>query len=229
MADSWLREDLFAEKFLFHLDGKLYFDPECRQSWELKSNSSLRKRIQHYVKWTTKRQMGIFFDLFLFPEQGSPQVLVRRAYLEPVEENRHRITFFAASNLGESIFGKSLSLLDNVQDAVLVAEAEPLDEPGPRVLYANRAFETETGFKQSDIVGKTPRILQGPESSIEAKQKIREGLKRWQVVKQEVTNYTKTGQAFTVELNISPVADASGWWTHWVSFQRNVTKKVVFE
>ena len=29
-----------------------------------------------------------------------------------------------------------------------------------------------------------------------------------------------------VDLNISPVADETGWWTHWLSIQRNISKKM---
>lgn len=38
-------------------------------------------------------------------------------------------------------------------------------------------------------------------------------------------NYRKDGTPFNVELSIVPVADERGWYTHWVSVQRDVTER----
>ncbi len=38
------------------------------------------------------------------------------------------------------------SSIENANDAILVTEIEPLDEPGPRILYANEAFTRTTGY-----------------------------------------------------------------------------------
>lgn len=53
------------------------------------------------------------------------------------------------------------SILGNIRDAVLVTEAWPTDEPGPKIVYANESFSRMTGYTTEEIVGKTPRILQG--------------------------------------------------------------------
>jgi len=65
------------------------------------------------------------------------------------------------------------AVLDNIHDVVLVTEAEPIDPPGPRILYVNRAFEQMTGYTALEAIGQTPRMLQGPETSAEARARIR--------------------------------------------------------
>lgn len=121
------------------------------------------------------------------------------------------------------------SVVVNANDAVLITEASPVDEPGPRIRYANRAFTRATGYELSEIIGKTPRILQGPETSPEARMRLRASLLAWQPCEVELVNYRKDGTAFTVELSIVPVVDDTGQFTHWVSVQRDITERKAIE
>ncbi|MCF8007092.1 MAG: PAS domain S-box protein, partial [Methylovulum sp.] len=116
--------------------------------------------------------------------------------------------------------------LKHANDMIIIAEAGAIDEPlGPRIVYVNEAFTRLTGYSAEDALGKTPRILQGPLSQREELAKIRHALKHWQSVRVEVLNYTKTGELFWVEMDISPIADENGWFTHWISIQRDITER----
>ena len=117
------------------------------------------------------------------------------------------------------------SSVENANDAILVTKAEPLDEPGPRIIYANRAFTRTTGYTEADVLGKNPRMFQGPNTDPTATKKIRQALDRWEAVRVEILNYRKDGSEFWVELNIVPVANERGWYTHWVSVQREITER----
>ena len=119
--------------------------------------------------------------------------------------------------------------IDNANDAILITEAEPIDQPGPRVVYANQAFERNTGYTAAEILGLTPRILQGPGTCRATLDKLRKKLRGWREVRVELLNYRKDGTEFWVELNIRPVADESGWYTHWVSVQRDITERKLAE
>ncbi len=120
-----------------------------------------------------------------------------------------------------------LRLLESVavhaNDAILITEAEPIGLPGPRILYCNAAFTRTTGYAESEIVGRTPRLLQGPGTDRAALAKLRGALSRWEPVVVELLIYRKDGTTFWVELSIVPVADETGWFTHWVSVQRDVS------
>ncbi|MBD2577012.1 PAS domain S-box protein [Oscillatoria sp. FACHB-1406] len=122
-----------------------------------------------------------------------------------------------------------LRLLESVvlttHDAVVITEAEPIDEPGPRIVYVNPAFTRMTGYTLEEVLGKTPRILQGENTDRTALEQIRSALKKWQPVQIDLLNYRKDGSHFWVEISIVPVADETGWYTNWVAVQRDITER----
>ena len=125
--------------------------------------------------------------------------------------------------------GERLRLLESVathaNDAILFTLAEPIDGDGPRILYANPAFLRTTGYTLEEVLGKTPRILQGAGTERAPRDAIRKSLERWRPIVVELLNYRKDGTTFWVELSIVPVADAAGYFTQWVSIQRDITDR----
>lgn len=113
--------------------------------------------------------------------------------------------------------------VERAQDVILLTEAEPIVEPGPRIVYVNQAFQKMTGFTPEEVIGKTPRILQGPKSDTAALQRIHDALSQWQPIREELINYRKDGSTFWVDMSIFPIADERGWYTHWMAIQRDTT------
>lgn len=117
------------------------------------------------------------------------------------------------------------SVVVNAHDAIIITEAEPIDEPGPRIVYCNPAFEIITGFSQSNVVGLSPRILQCAETQRSALDLIRESLSQWKPIEIELINAKADGSRFWAQLSIVPVANEMGFYTHWVSVQRDITAR----
>ncbi|MCC3407203.1 MAG: PAS domain S-box protein [Microcoleus sp. PH2017_10_PVI_O_A] len=117
------------------------------------------------------------------------------------------------------------SVVVNTNDAVVITEAEPIDEPGLRIIYVNEAFTKITGYSPEEVLGKTPRILHGPKTDRAELDKIRSALSRWESVTVEVINYRKNGSEYWNEFSIVPVADRTGWYTHWIAIQRDTTER----
>jgi PAS domain S-box-containing protein len=121
------------------------------------------------------------------------------------------------------------SAVVNANDAILIAEAEPISLPGPRIIYVNEAFTRMTGYSAEEVIGQTPRLLQGEKTDRTQLDRVRHALQTWQSVRVELINYRKDGSQFWVELEIVPVADETGWFTHWVSVQRDITERKLAE
>jgi PAS domain S-box-containing protein len=124
------------------------------------------------------------------------------------------------TSLGE-LLGRIAEMTD---DVILITDAEPLDQPGPRIVYANQAFTQMTGYPVEEVIGLTPRLLQGPKTCQATRARIRDALQQWQPIRCELLNYRKDGSEFWAELSITPVADHNGWFRYWVSVQRDVSQ-----
>ncbi|MCH4810339.1 putative bifunctional diguanylate cyclase/phosphodiesterase [Vreelandella neptunia] len=117
------------------------------------------------------------------------------------------------------------SVVVNAKDAILITEAEPIDQPGPRIVYCNPAFLSTTGYTLSEVIGQTPRILQCDDTNRATLDLIRKALSSWQPIEVELINTRRDGSKFWVELSIVPVANEKGWFTHWVSVQRDISER----
>jgi PAS domain S-box-containing protein len=114
-------------------------------------------------------------------------------------------------------------LLNHTHDVFLVTEAEPLDAPGPRILYVNPAFEQMTGYTPAEVLGKSPRMLQGPETDQNTLKLLHHALRICKPVKVELINHRKDGSSFWAELDIQPIQDDDGWVTHFIAIQRDIS------
>ncbi|ELS00384.1 PAS domain S-box [Xenococcus sp. PCC 7305] len=121
------------------------------------------------------------------------------------------------------------SVVVNANDVILISEAEPINEPGPRIIYVNEAFTRMTGYTADEVRNQTPRILQGKKTQRSELDKIRHALENWESVRVELINYRKDGSEFWVEINLNPVADEQGCYTHWIAIQREVTERKLAE
>ncbi|MCJ2033009.1 HWE histidine kinase domain-containing protein [Methylobacterium sp. J-068] len=113
-------------------------------------------------------------------------------------------------------------------EAILITTAE-LDEPGPIIVYANPAFARMTGYEAHEVIGRSPRFLQGPGTDRALLEGTRAALTAGNAFQGETLNYRKDGTAYMVEWLITPVRGPDERITHWVSAQRDVTDRRAFE
>ncbi len=106
-------------------------------------------------------------------------------------------------------------------DGICITDAE-LSEPGPRIVYVNQAFTVITGYQHEDIIGRTPRILQGPLTDRDVVGGVRTALLKGDRFVGETINYRQDGSPFVMSWTIDPARE-QGAATHFVAFQRDVT------
>jgi PAS domain S-box-containing protein len=119
-------------------------------------------------------------------------------------------------------------MLEEMTESVLVATTE-LDRPGPFIVYVNPAFERMTGWCREDVLGKSPRILQGPKTDQSIFKDMRDRLNRGEPWQGQAVNYRKDGSEFVMEWSIVPIRDDHGKLHRYLAVQRDVTERVTIE
>ena len=122
----------------------------------------------------------------------------------------------------------SLRLLESAvtqaSDAFTITTAD-LDPPGPRIVFANPALTAMTGYALDDLLGQTPRILQGPHTDREVLGRLRQALEAGEVFTGETINYRRDGSEFLMSWRVAPLRDAAGHTTHYVAVQHDASEQ----
>jgi PAS domain S-box-containing protein len=119
-------------------------------------------------------------------------------------------------------------MLEEMTESVLVTTTD-LDRPGPLIVYANPAFERMTGWSREDVLGRSPRILQGPKTDLGIFDDLRDRLNRGEQWQGQTINYRKDGSEFVMEWSIVPIRDDRGRPHRYLAVQRDVTERVAME
>ena len=116
------------------------------------------------------------------------------------------------------------SVVIHANDAIIITEAggDPLET---EIVYINDAFTQMTGYQMDELSGKSPAIFRGKKTSKQVLNDISKSLKNNNPVKAEMINYHKNGNEFWLDMNIVPIFDDDGQLTHYVSIQRDITKR----
>jgi PAS domain S-box-containing protein len=118
------------------------------------------------------------------------------------------------------------SVITNTNDMVLIAESNPDDIAGLKILYVNAAFTKMTGYAATDIVGKSPVVLKGFSPSKNDFGRLRNAIRNLEPVETETVRYQRNGESYDLNLSLHPVADDEGMLTHWISIGHDVTDRL---
>ncbi|MCJ2035580.1 HWE histidine kinase domain-containing protein [Methylobacterium sp. J-068] len=117
-----------------------------------------------------------------------------------------------------------LAAVEATGEAIIITSAV-LDEPGPTIEYANAAFTRMTGYAADEVLGRSPRLLQGPLTDRAVLDRMRAAFLAGEAFQGEALNYRKDGTTYVVEWLITPLRDDDGRITRWVSAQRDITDR----
>jgi PAS domain S-box-containing protein len=203
-------EDILGQ----HLN--VFYPPEARERQLAKHalETALREgRFEDYTTQVRKNGSQFWAQITIaVTRDGSGQTNGYVVVLRDLTEQRQ--TLERQRLLSDSI--------EHNPDCVLITDAD-LSHPGPRILYANPSFERMSGYSLTQILGKTPRVFQGPDTNQEMLKRLRAALERKRIFVAETTNYRQDGTSYRVRWQIAPIFDGAGEVTHFVSLQRNIS------
>jgi PAS domain S-box-containing protein len=110
------------------------------------------------------------------------------------------------------------ALVENSFDSILITDASR----DGKIIYANKAFKTLTGFDPVAVVGKTPRILQGPATDQKVIARLATALKSGGRFEGKAINYKKDGTPFIMFWRVVPIK-VGRTIVAWVAIQRETS------
>lgn len=110
-------------------------------------------------------------------------------------------------------------------DVAVVLTDIDLERPGPTVLYANPAFARLSGYGIAEVVGGSPRLVQGAGTNREATRHLPRMLRAEGRFLGCLQNYRKEGDAYLCELDVRPILGRDGSAQAFIAFEREVVRR----
>jgi len=106
------------------------------------------------------------------------------------------------------------ALADNSFDAILITDVAGI------IAYSNKAFSKLTGYDQADVLGKSPKLLQGAGTDRKVLARLKESMKQGAGdYEGSAINYRKCGTPFIMHWRVVPVK-VDNVIKAWVAIQR---------
>lgn len=115
--------------------------------------------------------------------------------------------------------GRLYRAVEQSADSILITNHEGVIE------YVNPAFESMTGYSRDEAVGATPRILRSGVQSQHFYESMWAIILSGQTFRAIMTNRRRNGELYEEDQTISPIRDANGAITHFVSTGRDITQR----
>lgn len=114
-------------------------------------------------------------------------------------------------------------LAQSTNDVIVVTAAAPLGPPGPIIVYVNPAFTALTGYDADEVIGRSTRLLHGPNTDPQTVAAVRAAMEAQRPVRVELLHYSRDGEEFWIDTNIVPLRDARGRVTHFATIGRDLS------
>ncbi len=95
---------------------------------------------------------------------------------------------------------------------------------GNPLVFVNDAWAELTGYDEEHMLGRNPRVLQGPETDPEVVDELAVAIEEEEPVTVEIRNYRSDGTPFWNELTVAPIYDDDEL-VHYVGFQNDVSDR----
>ena len=109
-------------------------------------------------------------------------------------------------------------IASRTSNAVILTDVEG------RITWVNEGFERITEFTRNEAIGKRPQdFLQGPETSSATLGYMHKQQQLGKHFKGELLNYTKSGKAFWLDIEVMPVHDEANHLTGFMAIESDIT------
>lgn len=145
----------------------------------------------------------------------------RSSYVEKVESDAG-LDSTDASIIVDSLLGASVATgLRDSRQAICITDAN-IDLPGPTISFVNAAYTDIFCCTAHDVVGRSPRVGQGPLTNRKVLDRLRRHLEAGESVQAQAINYRLDRSAFRLRWSIDPLR-RDGQVVGFLGMMRDVT------
>lgn len=108
------------------------------------------------------------------------------------------------------------SILVSSYDALVLTNAQI------KIEWVSEDFEKMTGYAPHEAIGKSPKMLQGINTSEASKKRIREKLKENTSFAENLINYRKNGEEYQCRVEIHPIYNRYHQITHYLALETEI-------
>ena len=124
--------------------------------------------------------------------------------------------------IAEKFKNQLAAAVESTKEAVIISD------PEGRIIYLNPVFESMTGFKRTEVLGKTLELPAAADGKT-VQEALSEAVKSRSGWAGRCSGMTKGGDYFVLEGSVSPVKGPSGEISNYVMVQHDITEKEKLE
>lgn len=99
-------------------------------------------------------------------------------------------------------------------EVVLITDSEL------KIIFASEGISKMTGYTEKEVLGKRPKMFQGPMTSTLALKEIRIAIEKQIPFEKTVLNYKKCGETYDCNIHAFPVFNKKGSLSHFIAFEK---------
>ena len=107
-------------------------------------------------------------------------------------------------------------ILRKQEQAIVVTDVKQM------IRFVSAEFQTMTGYKVSEAMGRKPNFLQGAETDPTTTQKIRDAIRSHESVAETVLNYKKDGTPYLCNVEIYPIFNLNKILVNFIAIEKQV-------
>lgn len=108
------------------------------------------------------------------------------------------------------------SIVNQKYDAIVVSDSNQI------IYWVNDGFTNMTGYTSEFAIGRTPKFLQGSNTSVAARKNIREHIIAGEIVTESIINYRKNKEEYHCRVQVIPIRNRQKEVTHFIAFEKEI-------
>ncbi len=101
-------------------------------------------------------------------------------------------------------------------------DALVLTDVHQRIEWVSTGFHSMTGYQPKEVIGKSPKLLQGERTTTSSLQSLMSQLLTKKPFHQEIVNYRKNGESYICRLEVYPLYNHQQKINHFLALEREV-------